>query len=177
MSNLKRKIFFRLEQLQITRRERMAISIMAFSVIILFILAPILGHIYKKQQYDYSELSTLFLAQSKAFEEEKQFEEEQLLFLHDDVNQIDNNNVISETENIAENPIAPEITPTNTAIVNINTANLEELTSLYGVGTVTAQRIIDYRNENGGFNTLKEITNVKGIGEKTYDKIKPFIEL
>lgn len=59
--------------------------------------------------------------------------------------------------------------------VNINTATKEQLIALPGIGEVTAQRIIDYRNEYGRFATIDEIKNVKGIGEVKFEKIKDLI--
>jgi competence protein ComEA len=60
-------------------------------------------------------------------------------------------------------------------LVNINTASLEELDSLPGIGPTIAQRIIDYREEHGGFQTIEDILNVSGIGPSTYDQIKDLI--
>lgn len=56
--------------------------------------------------------------------------------------------------------------------ININTATITELDTLSGIGPAYAQRIIDYRNSKGGFKTVDEIKNVKGIGDKTFDKFK-----
>lgn len=50
--------------------------------------------------------------------------------------------------------------------ININTATAAELTQISGIGDVIAQRIVDYREENGDFTSLEELTNVAGIGEK-----------
>ncbi len=58
-------------------------------------------------------------------------------------------------------------------LVNINTATSEQLKTLNGIGDVKAQAIIDYRTEHGGFKSIDELLNVKGIGEKTLEKIRP----
>lgn len=50
--------------------------------------------------------------------------------------------------------------------ININTATLEQLTQLKGVGEVTAKKIIDYREKAGLFKSVQDLTNVKGIGSK-----------
>ena len=59
--------------------------------------------------------------------------------------------------------------------ININTAGLAELDSIPGIGPVLAQRIIDYREQNGFFSSPEEIQNVSGIGPKTYEKMADYI--
>ncbi len=59
--------------------------------------------------------------------------------------------------------------------VNINTASAEELDALPGVGPAIAQRIVDYRTENGPFATIEDIMNVKGIGPATFARLKDHI--
>jgi competence protein ComEA len=63
----------------------------------------------------------------------------------------------------------------NVELVNINTATLEELIALPSIGPTTAQKIIDYRTENGAFSTIEDIMNVSGIGPSTFDDIKDLI--
>ena len=75
-----------------------------------------------------------------------------------------------QTEEKATKPTEPKVT----FPVNINTASRRELDALPGIGEVLAQRIIDYRNANGGFSSVDELVKVKGIGEKTLEKIKPY---
>lgn len=61
--------------------------------------------------------------------------------------------------------------------IDINTAALEELDTLPGIGPVLAQRIIDYRNSYGDFSSVEEILYVDGIGEKTFEKIVNHIKV
>jgi len=62
-------------------------------------------------------------------------------------------------------------------VIRLNSASLEELDKLDGVGPAIAQRIIDYRTENGGFKSVEEIKLVPGIGDKMFEKIKDEIQL
>ncbi|MFZ5821916.1 MAG: helix-hairpin-helix domain-containing protein [Chloroflexota bacterium] len=60
-------------------------------------------------------------------------------------------------------------------LLNINTASLEELDELPGIGPTTAQRIVDYREAFGPFASIEDIVNVSGIGQATYNEIKDLI--
>lgn len=78
-----------------------------------------------------------------------------------------------------EGPSAPRET-TSTAVsasgqplrINLNTATVDELCLLDGIGPVLAQRIVDYRNEHGGFSAIEEVMAVKGIAEKRFAAIE-----
>lgn len=59
--------------------------------------------------------------------------------------------------------------------VNINTADKEQLILLPGIGPATAEAILAYRKDNGNFKSIDELTKVKGIGDKTLVKLKPFL--
>lgn len=61
-----------------------------------------------------------------------------------------------------------------TGKINVNTASAVELTDLPGIGKETAARIIEYRENYGKFFSLDELTKVKGIGENTVEKLKPY---
>lgn len=84
----------------------------------------------------------------------------------EDKNEVNNND--SSEENMGSE---------NNTKININTASLEELMTLNGVGEAKAKAIIEYRNTSGGFKTLEEIKNVSGIGDAAYNKIKDNITI
>ncbi|MGD9568508.1 MAG: helix-hairpin-helix domain-containing protein [Sedimentibacter sp.] len=73
---------------------------------------------------------------------------------------------LDEAENISE----------DSNLININTASINDLMSLPGIGEVYAERIIDYRN-NKSFGSVEEIKNIEGIGDKTFEKIKDLITI
>ncbi len=81
--------------------------------------------------------------------------------------------MVTQKESIAD----PTVVPGEDKRVNLNTATLEELDALPGVGPSTAKNIIAYREAHGGFAAPEEIMNVKRIGEKTFGKLKEFIKV
>ena len=82
----------------------------------------------------------------------------------------------SQGRNSAGNVRGAEAVQENLTTVNLNSATLEELENLPGVGQVTAQKIIEYRQQHH-FNKIEDIMNVKGIGKAKFQKIKDYLDV
>lgn len=100
-----------------------------------------------------------------------------------DINQINRAQIVEDGQKIfippkamvgkTENTIdLDNFNQVETDKVNINSATSTELQEIPGVGPVTAQKIEDYRNQNGAFKRIDDIKNVSGIGDKTFEKMK-----
>jgi comEA protein len=70
---------------------------------------------------------------------------------------------------------AAKVRATPAAPVNLNSATAAQLQTLPGVGASAAQRVLEYRQKNGPFKKIEELMNVKGIGEKSFLKLKPLV--
>ena len=80
---------------------------------------------------------------------------------------------IGESTNIQNN--TTKSSTTQNSLININTADKNTLMNLPSVGEKTAEKIINYRDTNGKFNSINDLKNVSGIGEKKFEQIKDFI--
>ena len=77
-----------------------------------------------------------------------------------------------------EAPVStPADAPSGSALISINSAPLDELETLPGVGPVTAEAIIDHREQTGGFDSLEQLLDVSGIGPATFAEIRPHVTL
>lgn len=75
----------------------------------------------------------------------------------------------------------PSVPPSGQAeaedAVDVNSATAAQLESLPGVGPRTAERIVDYRRDQGGFKKVEELMNVRGIGERSFLKLRPLVTI
>lgn len=82
-----------------------------------------------------------------------------------------------EKETPQELPKVEETPTIENKLININTASLEQLQTLNGIGESKAKSIVEYRTTNGNFKSIEEIKNVSGISESLYEKIKASITI
>ncbi|RCX22718.1 competence protein ComEA [Fontibacillus phaseoli] len=81
------------------------------------------------------------------------------------------------TSGTSANPTEGDLQREQSGLISINTAGTTELQEIPGIGEKKAQAIIDYRNAHGPFKSVNELTEIKGIGDKMLEKMKPHIRL
>jgi competence protein ComEA len=83
--------------------------------------------------------------------------------------------VTSQAEQDGPRRGTPAAKASSSGPINLNTASVAQLEALPGIGKSTAERIVEYREKSGGFKKVEDLMNVRGIGEKSFLKLKPLI--
>jgi len=81
--------------------------------------------------------------------------------------------VAAQTQGAQDTPRS--VTASAGAPLNLNSATVTQLEALPGIGRATAERIVEYRQKNGAFKKAEDLMNVRGIGEKSFLKLKPLV--
>lgn len=167
---MRRRLFFWLDRLKITRTERQAIFILLIIFASLLLLNAAISPSSPIDDEYYSELDARFQMRTDLM---KQQEQQILARYSGEPVQVAGQDTLP-ADSSAGRAFAdiPE-----SALININTADATALQQLRGIGAAYAQRIIGYRQQNGLFQTANELLKIKGIGEKRLQKIRPFITL
>ena len=175
---MRRKLFFLIDRLQITRGERIAVSLL---LLLLIISGSISAFIEPKTHVDeeyYKQIEEVFRERSRIIEEERQtilarYNPEPAPISASAPIQI---MAVATPDTIPPDTIRVMDVPAHEKI-NINTAGAEELVKLPGIGPAYAQRIVEWRAENGRFTSVEQLLQIRGIGEKRLEQIKPYIRL
>jgi competence protein ComEA len=78
---------------------------------------------------------------------------------------------------LAAAPSQKDSRASSSAPVDLNAATADRLTTVPGIGKVMAQRIVDWRDEHGPFRRVEDLMKVKGVGEKTLEKLRPYVKV
>lgn len=154
---IKRTLFFWIDKLQIKRLERVTITIVFSIAVVLSVLHIVVSKKIVSPPSNHAQIVEEFQQRSARIEREK---------------------LIQTQKYAGIEAVQPQIEPDEmVALININLSSTTELTRLPGIGEAYAQRIIEYRETNGNFTSVDDLVNVKGIGKRTLEKIKPYITL
>ena len=125
---------------------------------------------YSKSDRDFLEKSRNMLLGSLSDDDSTLTEDERKLIdsLQALEDSLDTNDYSTDKKNTSKNELKEKS-------ININTATKEELIAIPGIGDKISDRVIIYREEHGGFKNIEDIMNVKGIGKKKFEKMKPYI--
>jgi comEA protein len=179
---MKRKLFFWIDRLQITRAERLTISVLM--VLILTLSAAITFYDAQPPDHEalYAELEKVFHERSVVIEEERatilaRYDPQSAPDLSDKEGQGKAAAADQQKFESAKNHISAPISGVDSLRININEASAEELQQLPGIGPAYSQRIIEWRNENGSFESVEQLLEIRGIGPARLEKIRPLIVL
>ncbi|MDX1672353.1 MAG: helix-hairpin-helix domain-containing protein [Balneolaceae bacterium] len=175
---MKRRFYFWLEKLQIPPEERVAISVLMLLLMLLVCLNWWLQPAPNYSEAHYRELEEAFYTRSQMADGIVNGEVDPPSASDRESTEPDSDAGFKKNSSLSNN--LDKLSTHESAggkPVDINKANAEQLESLPGIGPVYAERIIRYRRKHGPFTTAEQLLEIKGIGKKRLDKLKPFIKV
>lgn len=178
---MRRYLFFLAERLEISKSERIAVIVLLIITVLLSANYYLTEPAFNADPVYYAELEQMFRLKSAEREAERDAifarytpeTETELILEPMPVTQFVYGRGGQDEAEGAGSPV----TPTDPEKVNINTATAEELTRLPGIGPAYAERIVAWREENGRFTRIEQLLEIRGIGEKRLENLKPYIAL
>jgi comEA protein len=171
---MRRKLFFLLEKLEINRSERIAVSLLLAMLVVTSLMFAIAE---PKLNYDpehYEELEQIFFERSQRVESER----EEILVRYRPVVAASGEDRVKDPEAGPQTEMeSMDLNTGDPKRININRAGKDELQQLPGIGPAYAERIISWRDENGEFTSIEQLLEIRGIGERRLEQIRPLITL
>lgn len=172
---MRRKFFFLIDKLEIRRSERITISALLIGLVFtssFFMLKEPKANVSPEQ---YAQLEKIFAEKSRSVQQERD------LIMARYQPAVPESQPPPTLAIARPDTIKPDTTKNDeegvSEFVNINTANSEKLQELPGIGPAYAQRILEWRDENGDFTSKEQLLEIRGIGERRLEAIKPLITL
>jgi comEA protein len=175
---MKRKLFFFLEKLQISKNERVAVSVLIVMIVCTSSMSLIWNPGPQYSETEYAKLERIFEEKSRDFEQDRAMILARYEPLDGNEKDID---AVEKSEMALRDTIPPPENDAETVsannLIDINSATASKLQELPGIGPAYSKRIVEWRNENGQFTSFDQLLEIKGIGEKRLANIKPLITL
>ncbi|MEX0769313.1 MAG: helix-hairpin-helix domain-containing protein [Balneolaceae bacterium] len=176
---MRRKIYFFLERLQISQRERIAVGVLAVCVIGASTANLLIEQRPAIDPEHYAELDQIFKERSRRLEEENH----EILARYEG-RYYENHplqGLTRETDTLVDPGLAGSVRADRQGVdgdaINLNTAGREVLQQLPGIGPAYSQRILDWRKIHGKFTSVEQLLEIRGIGEKRLEAIRPLVTL